>query len=166
LGKKVIIASVLAATIVIGSGVAVWNSKEEPALAKKPGAVDPKQTMARYSPPNHKNSTKTVIRSSRLRQQNIVAEAANVLNVLPNDIIKEMDKGKTLDQVAKDKGFTEAEFNKKLTDFDKKLTDQAVKEGTITKEHADAINAGRADRINNGMKEKAMKAHTAMDMGN
>ena len=112
MGKKVLIASVLAATVVIGSGAAVWNSKEDPALAKKPGAVDPKQAMARYSPPNHKNSTSAVVRDSRLNQQNIVAEAANVLNVLPIDIIKEMEKGKTLVQVAKDKGLTEAEFNK------------------------------------------------------
>ncbi|MDP4104912.1 MAG: hypothetical protein Q8935_08155 [Bacillota bacterium] len=166
MGKKVLIASILAATVVIGSGAAVWNSKEDSALAKKPGAVDPKQAMARYSPPSHKNTTAAVVRDSRLNQQNIVAEAANVLNVLPIDIIKEMDKGKTLVQVAKDKGLTETEFNKKLTDFDSKIVDKAVKDGTITKEHGDAIKAGRTDRIKNGMKEKAMKAHTAMDMGN
>jgi hypothetical protein len=166
MGMKVLIASVLAATVIIGSGAVVWSSKEDAALAKKPGAVDPKQVMAKYSPPNHKNPNKTVVRGSRLKQQNIVAEAANVLNVLPIDIIKEMEKGKTLVQVAKDKGLTEAEFNQKLTDFDSKIVDKAVKDGTITKEHGDALKAGRADRIKNGMKEKAMKAKSAMDMGN
>ena len=123
--------------------------------------------MAKYSAPNKKDASDPV-RVSRLKQMNIVGEAANVLNVLPIDIINEMNKGKTLVQVAKDKGLTEAEFNKKLTDFDAKTVNAAVKDGTITKEHGDAIDAGRADRIKKGMQEKSMKAHDgmAMDMGN
>lgn len=165
--KNFLIGSALAAILTVGSAATIFIN--EAAYAKnKPAApaVDAKQVMAKFSPPNHKSSANTVVRDSRLKQQNIVAEAANVLNVLPIDIIKEMQKGKTLVQVAKDKGLTETEFNKKLTDFDSKIVDQAVKEGTITKEHGDAIKAGRTDRIKNGMKEKAMKAHTAMDMGN
>jgi hypothetical protein len=165
--KSFLIGSALAAIITVGSAATIFIN--EAAYAKnKPAApaVDTKKIMAKFSPPNHKNSAKPVVRDSRLKQQNIVAEAANVLNVLPIDIIKEMEKGKTLVQVAKDKGLTEAEFNKKLTDYDSKIVDKAVKDGTITKEHGDAIKTGRSDRIKNGMKEKAMKAHTIMDMGN
>lgn len=164
--KKFLIASALVAIIAVGSIGAALHS--ESVLAKnKPAAavVDAKKAMAKYSPPTKKNAT-TPVRESRLKQQNIVAEAANVLNVLPIDIINDMKKGKTLAQVAKDKGLTEAEFNKKLTNFDTKIVDQAVKEGTITKEHGDAIKAGRTDRIKSSMKDTAMKAHTAMDMGN
>lgn len=162
--KKFLTAFALAGVLSIGAIAAAQSNN---AFAKsQPKPPTPAERMARYSPPNHKSGTKTVIRQSRLDQQNIVAEAANVLNVLPIDIINEMKKGKTLVQVAKEKGLTEAEFNKKLTDFDAKTVDTAVKNGTITKEHGDAIKAGRADRIKNGMKEKAMKAGGGMDMGN
>jgi hypothetical protein len=156
----------ISAVILLILTVATVITYNHGVLAKsQPNKNTSAEMMARYSPPNQKN-TATAVRQSRLNQQNIVAEAANVLNVLPIDIIKDMEKGKTLVQVAKDKGLTETEFNKKLTDFDTKIVDKAVKDGTITKEHGDAIKAGRTDRIKNGMKEKAMKAHTAMDMGN
>ena len=163
--KKFLTAIVLAGALAIGGTAAVsYNtSVEAKTQSKQP---TPAERMAKYSPPKSKNTAITNVRSSRLDQQSIVAEAANVLNVLPIDIINEMKKGKTLAQVAKDKGLTETEFNKKLTDFDTKIVEKAVKDGKITKEHGDAIQAGRADRIKNGMKEKAMKAHTAMDMGN
>ena len=162
--KKFLAAFALAGVLSVGAVAAVQTNND--ALAKgQPKQPTPAERMAKYSAPKQKNSAKTIVRASRLKQQNIVSEAANVLNVLPIDIIKEMEKGKTLVQVAKDKGLTEAEFNKKLTDFDSKIVDKAVKDGTITKEHGDAIKAGRTDRIKNGMKEKAMKAKTMMDMG-
>jgi hypothetical protein len=164
MGRKLFTALALAGALTIGASAAIsLHSAEAKSQPKQP---TPAERMAKYSAPKSNKSAKPIVRTSRLDQQNIVAEAANVLNVLPIDIIKEMEKGKTLVQVAKDKGLTEAEFNKKLTDFDSKVVDKAVKDGTITKEHGDAIKAGRTDRIKNGMKEKAMKAHTAMDMGN
>lgn len=164
MGRKLFTAIALAGALTIGAGAAIsLNSAEAKSQPKQP---TPAERMAKYSAPKSKNSAKPIVRSSRLDQQNIVAEAANVLNVLPIDIINEMKKGKTLTQVAKDKGLTEAEFNKKLIDFDTKVVDKAVKDGRITKEHGDAIKEGRTDRIKSGMKEKAMKAHTAMDMGN
>lgn len=163
MGRKLFTAIALAGALTIGASAAIsLNSAEAKSQPKQP---TPAERMAKYSAPKQKNAAKAIIRASRLDQQNIVAEAANVLNCLPIDIIKEMQKGKTLVQVAKDKGLSEADFNKKLTDFDTKIVDKAVKDGTITKEHGDAIKAGRSDRIKNGMKEKAMKAKTMMDMG-
>jgi hypothetical protein len=163
MGRKLFTAIALAGALTIGASAAIsLNSAEAKSQPKQP---TPAERMAKYSAPKQKTSAKTIVRASRLDQQNIVSEAANVLNCLPIDIIKEMQTGKTLVQVAKDKGLTEAEFNKKLTDFDTKIVDKAVKDGTITKEHGDAIKAGRSDRIKNGMKEKAMKAKTMMDMG-
>jgi hypothetical protein len=162
--KKFLTGIVLASVIAIGATAAVsYNTSVE--AKSQPKQPTPAERMAKYSAPKQKTSAKTIVRASRLDQQNIVAEAANVLNCLPIDIIKEMQTGKTLVQVAKDKGLSEADFNKKLTDFDTKIVDKAVKDGTITKEHGDAIKAGRSDRIKNGMKEKAMKAKTMMDMG-
>jgi predicted transposase len=52
-----------------------------------------KDLRSKYSAPT-KKGTAEPIRKSRLKQQNIVGEAANVLNVLPITIIDEMKKVK------------------------------------------------------------------------
>lgn len=152
--------------LLLGTAAAVLQSQS--AYAKnKTTVADAKKAMEKYSAPT-KKGTAEPIRKSRLKQQNIVGEAANVLNVLPITIIDEMKKGKTLVQIAKEKGLSEQQFTQKLADFDSKTVNTAVKEGTITQEHADAINAGRADRLKSGIQEKAMDVndHMAMDMGN
>lgn len=165
MSKRFVKISISAVILLILTAATVITYNHGVLAKSQPNKNTSAEMMARYSPPNQKN-TATAVRQSRLKQQNIVAEAANVLNVLPIDIINEMKKGKTLVQVAKDKGLTEAEFNKKLTDFDVKTVDAAMKNGTITKEQGDVINAGRTDRIKKGLQEKAMKAGGGMDMGN
>lgn len=166
MSKKLFVASVLAAILILGSAAAVWQNHLAYAKSKTT-AADAKKAMAKYSAPDKKKAQQP-LRNSRLKQINIVNEAANVLHVLPITIIDEMKKGKTLVQIAKDKGLTEKEFTQKLTDFETKTVNAAVKVGTITKKHADAINSGRSDRLKKGLKEKAMDAgdHQPMDMGN
>jgi hypothetical protein len=161
--KNFLPAAVLLGVILVAA-YAFWSSNHnKPALAQSKQPT-PAQRMAKYSPPKKKTTVPKHVRVSQVTQMNIVSEAANVLNVLPIDIITEMGKGKTLVQIAMEKGLTEADFNKKLTDFDTKIVNAAVKDGSISKQHADAINAGRADRIKNGMKESAQKAGSIMDM--
>ncbi len=165
--KKVLISSVLGLLVLGGAGAAVWH--DDPALAKKQiKNVDAKQLMAKYSPPNQKTDNNNTVRVSRLKDMNIVGEAATVLNVLPIDIIDKMKQGKTIVQIAQEKGLSEQQFTQKITDLETKTVNNAVKDGTITKEHADAINQGRADRLKKGLKEKATNVndHQAMDMGN
>ncbi|MCQ6280285.1 hypothetical protein [Bacillus sp. EB600] len=164
--KKFLLVSALAVILTFGTAAAVLQSQSVHAK-NEPAAFDAKKAMAKYSAPTKKGTVEP-IRKSRLKQQNIVGEAANILNVLPIAIIDEMKKGKTLVQIAKEKGLSEQQFAQKLADFDSKMVNAAVKEGTITQEHADAINAGRADRLKSGIQEKAMDVndHMAMDMGN
>jgi hypothetical protein len=167
MSKRLLTISALAGVLLFAI-FAILHSNN-PALAKsQPKPPTATERMAKYEAPQKKKNASDHVRVSKVKQLNIVAEAANVLNVLPIDIINEMKKGKTLVQVAKDKGLAESEFNKKLADFDAKTVDTAVKNGVITKEHGDAIAAGRADRIKKGMQEKAMDVnkHMAMDMGN
>lgn len=167
--KKLLIASALALGLVLISGTAVAFYHDNPVFAKnKSGTnVKVKGDMTIYSSPNQKKSSESV-RRSRLKQMNTIGEAATVLNVLPITIIDEMKKGKTVVQIAKEKGLSEAEFTKKLTDLETKMVNEAVKSGTITQEHADAIKAGRSERLKKSIKEKAVNVndHMAMDMGN
>lgn len=126
------------------------------------------EMMAKYSPPKMKQPAKPNVRISRLKNMNIVGEAATVLNVLPINIIDEMKKGKTIVQIAQEKGLSEKEFTQKITNLENKIVNVAVKEGIIPQKQADAIRTGRSDRLKNAMKEKSMdvKDKMPMDMGN
>lgn len=170
--KKVLISAALGLLLLGGAGAALWKD-DDPAQAKKQVTPqDAKKVMARFSPPPKKNvenkQPEPVVRKSRLREMNIVGEAATVLGVLPIDIIDSMKSGKTVVQIAQDKGLSEKEFTQKITDLEVKMVNEAVKAGTITKEHGDAINQGRADRLKKSLKEKAVNVndHQAMDMTN
>lgn len=152
--------------LILGSVVAVWHNST--AFAKNQAATaNAKAGMAKYSVKS-KSKSGTPIRKSRLSQMNIVAEAAQVLNVLPITIMDEMNKGKSLVQVAEAKGLTKDQFLQKLTDVENKTIDAANKSGTITQKHATALKAGQKDRLNKSLDTKAVNVnnHQAMDMGN
>lgn len=165
--KKVLIASLITGVLILGFTAAILLN--HPAFAKNQQTIAKanETRMSKYTPPKKQHSTVNV-RKSRLKQMNIVSEAATVLNVLPITIIDEMKKGKTLPQIAQDKGLTEKEFTQKLADLETKIVNNAVSDGTIPKKHKDAINAGKSERLKNALKAKAVDAndHEAMDMGN
>lgn len=125
------------------------------------------QMMARYSYKGKQNA-KSNIRQSSLTQMNIVSEAANVLNTLPVNIMDEMKKGKTLEQIANEKGLTKDQFLQKMADFENKAVAAAAKAGTISKDHEDALKVGQKDRLTKSLSLKAanVKDHAPMDMGN
>ena len=165
------IAASIALLLTIATAAAVWH--DNTALAKnqaKSPAVNAKEIMAKFSPPKSKteSATSEPVRRSRLKEMNIVGEAAQALNVMPITIIDEMKKGKTLEQVAKAKGLTKKQFLQKLTNVENKMIDTAVKDKTITKEHAEAIKAGQKERLEHGLMQTAVDVndHQAMDMGN
>lgn len=170
--KKVMLSAFIALILITGTGVAAWHNT--PAYAKskaKAPSVDAKEIMDQYSPPKSKDKAGTAgntIRRSRLAQMNIISEAAKVLNELPINIMDEMKKGKTLVQIAKEKGMTKAQFLQKLKDVDSQIVDNAVKDGTITKEHGNAIKDGQKDRLTKSLTQKAVDVnqHQSMDMGN
>lgn len=154
--------------LILGTIAAVWHNNT--ALAKNQAptpAVNAKANMAKYSVKSN-NKPGTPIRRSRLSQMNVVSEAAQVLNVLPITIMDEMKKGKTLLQVAQDKGFNKAQFLQKLTDVENKTVDTATTAGTITQKHSAALKAGQKDRLTKSLDMKAVNVndHQAMDMGN
>lgn len=162
------ISMVAAILLMLGTAVTVWHNN--PAFAKKQTA-NVKSTaagnMAKYSlKKKTKQNSGAPIRRSRLNQINVISEAANVLNLLPINIMDEMKKGKTLVQIAQDKGLSKDQFLQKLADFDTKTIDAASSTGTISQEHKTALKEGQKDRLNYniGLKSVDVNDHQAMDM--
>ncbi|MEH7075446.1 hypothetical protein [Neobacillus drentensis] len=170
--QKVTVSIFVALLLILGASAAVWHNS--PALAKsnaKAPSINAKEAMSKFAPPRKNDKAKTsepTVRKSRLPQLNVVSEAAVVLNVLPINIIEEMNKGKTLVQIAKEKGITKAEFLQKLKDNENQLLDEEVKAGTISEDHADAIKEGQKDRLTKSLSLKSVNVndHQSMDMGN
>jgi hypothetical protein len=150
------------------AGISAYHIKD--AYAKNQAVKKtPAEMMARYSYKGKgKQNTNENIRVSRLSQMNVVSEAANVLNVLPIKIMDEMKKGKTLEQIAKDKGMSKDQFLKKMSVFEDQTVAAAVKAGRITEEHQKALKDGQKDRLTKSLSLKAenVNDHKAMDMGN
>lgn len=165
--KKLLITSVISGLFIVVLAFAILQN--HPAFAKNQQTyVKTKVTgMARYSDPKKNPSTPSV-RKSRLKQMNIVGEAATVLNILPIKIINEMNKGKTLAQIAQEKGLTEKEFTQKLSALESTTVNHAVSTGTIPLAQKEAINKGKSDRIKKALKTKGVNVHdhAPMDMGN
>lgn len=164
--KKFLTAYVIVGIFLLSSSIAaIYN---HPAFAKNPPSIAKANAamMAKFSTPKKQNDTPA--RKSRLKQMNIIGEAATVLNVLPITIINEMKMGKTLVQIAKSKGLTEKEFLQKLSALETKTVDHAVNTGVISKKQRIAINEGKAARLKRALKTKGVNVHdhAPMDMGN
>ena len=160
------VTSIIAVILIFGTAVMVWQNHS--ALAKKQDAnvkISAAERMAKYSVKTKQNTDSTV-RKSRLSQINVVSEAANILNVLPINIMEEMAKGKTLEQIAKDKGMSKTKFLKELTALDTKNIDHAVSSGTISTKQGAALKEGQKDRLSHSLMLEAVDVndHKAMDM--
>ncbi|MGG3466975.1 hypothetical protein ABES02_05455 [Neobacillus pocheonensis] len=158
--------SIIAVVLILGSALIVWQNHS--VFAKKQetnSKLSAEARMAKYTVKPKQNADPNV-RRSRLNQINVVNEAAAVLNVLPITIMEDMTKGKTLEQIAKEKGYMKAKFLKKLTDVDTKNIDAAATSGTISKEQAAVLKEGQKDRLNHNLMLEAVDVndHKAMDM--
>ncbi|PZE22108.1 hypothetical protein [Paenibacillus xerothermodurans] len=78
---------------------------------------------------------------------NVVAQTATILGV-EQDVVKEaLKQGKSLLQIAQDKGINEDTLMQKLIDAEKEALAAAVSSGKLTQEKADKISSGMEDRI-------------------
>ncbi|WP_379969307.1 hypothetical protein [Ectobacillus sp. sgz5001026] len=163
--KKLLLPSAIAGVLILVFAVTIAFNHS--AFAKNQQTNTKTAGMEKYADPKKKNDTKAASKS-RLKQMNIVGETATVLNVLPITIIEEMQKGKTIAQIAKDKGLSEQEFTQKLSDLETEMVNNAVSKGTITQEHKEALVAGKTDRLKKALQTKGVDVndHAAMDMGN
>jgi hypothetical protein len=71
--------------------------------------------------------------------KNAVDGAAKALGMKPEDVLSALRSGKTLADLAKEKGVTEDKVKQSIVDAEKAAIDQAVKDGKITKERGDLL---------------------------
>ncbi|MFJ5715864.1 hypothetical protein [Neobacillus sp. NPDC093127] len=166
--KRMNVTGLLIMLLIIGLVSTFWHNSNAEAKNKTSNhKKSAEQMMVKYSAKDKQNIDPN-FRRSRLKQMNVVSEAAKVLNVLPIDIMNEMKNGKTLVQIAQSKGLTKADFLQKLTDYENQIIADAVKTGKITKEHETALKDGQKNRLTKSLTLKAVDVndHQAMDMGN
>lgn len=71
------------------------------------------------------------------------------LKLTDADITKARESGKTLRDLALEKGMTEDQFKQAMIDSKNKSIDEAVKNGTLTKEEGDKIKATIKNNVQN-----------------
>jgi len=73
--------------------------------------------------------------------KNTMDAAAKVLGMSTDDVLKQLRGGKTLADLAKEKNVDQAKIKQAIVDAEKAALDQAVKDGKLTKDRADALKA-------------------------
>lgn len=81
-------------------------------------------------------------------------EAAQILNMDQASLVKELQSGKSLVDVAKEKGMTESELKTKLLDAQQTRLTKAVKDGKITEEMKQKITEGTRSHIDEWLTKK------------
>ncbi|OAB43748.1 hypothetical protein [Paenibacillus glacialis] len=93
----------------------------------------------------------------------ITRDAAQLLGMERQDLLKEWQKGKTLVQIAQtQKGWSEETFLQKLSDIEFKKIDEAIKSGKISKEQGALIKKKLPDKLKNVLNHKPGNHHERM----
>ncbi|KAJ52937.1 hypothetical protein BD780_000308 [Clostridium tetanomorphum] len=135
--KKNIIAA-LALTLSIGMGATAYAAATAPAnsnIANKINATCTRLGLGRITGMRGYDSATSILKDK--------------LKLTDEDITKAREAGKTLKDLALEKGMTEDEFNQAMIDSKSKAIDEAVKNSTITKEEGDTIKENLKSNINN-----------------
>ncbi|MDF2960812.1 MAG: hypothetical protein K0S39_2547 [Paenibacillus sp.] len=99
------------------------------------------------------------------RGGSIIQETAALLGVEPSEITEALKAGKTLLQIAQEKGLSEADYLQKLTDAKNKAIAEAVSSGKLTQEQADKITSGLAERLQKEIERTGMGKGGAPNKG-
>lgn len=102
------------------------------------------------------------------RGGHLVKDTAALLGMEPKELIDRLRKGQSLMQVVKaEKGWSEAEYIKKLTETASRHMDEAVAEGKPKPDQAAKIKQGLPDRLRKAIHrtwKNGGPGHPAMDM--
>lgn len=127
------------------------------------------QTQETPSPAQ--NESKFHHHHGHLRGGHIVKETAEMLGMEPKALVEQLKQGKTLLEVVQtQKGWSEDDYLKKLTETANRNIDQAVAEGKLEREKADSIKAQLPEKlkktINRSWKNRMPGGHPAADYQN
>jgi hypothetical protein len=134
IGKKILTGAIAASFLIGGAGL-LHNTQANAANSTTAGAsvVEKSNTSTNHQKRDH--------------EDNLVKQTAAVLGATETTITDQLKQGKTLAQVAQDKGVAEDLLLQKLTDAENKSIDDAVSSGKITQAQADKRKSGLADRL-------------------
>lgn len=93
-------------------------------------------------------------RAGGFRGGNVVQETATLLGVEQSVITDALKEGKTLLQIAQEKGLSEEDYLQKLVDAQTVAIDAKVTAGTLTQEKADQMKSGLSDRLKQQIENK------------
>ncbi|ALS24098.1 MULTISPECIES: DUF2680 domain-containing protein [Paenibacillus] len=99
-----------------------------------------------------------------LRGGHVLQETATILGVEQSVITDAMKEGKTLLQIAQEKGLSEEDYLQKLVDVQTAAIDAQVTAGTLTQEQADQMKSGLSDRLKQQIENKGF-GHPGEDRG-
>lgn len=135
LAGKLTLALLLAAGSAATAGTA---SAETSAPADQSPQVNsnPSRTEMKHPPHGH------------FRGGHIVKDTAELLGIEPKALVEQLKQGKTLLQIVQaEKGWSEEEYLKKLTESANRNIDKALTEGKIDRDKADKIKAKFPDKL-------------------
>jgi hypothetical protein len=96
---------------------------------------------------NHKNVSTSMINKGRCKGSHIRSNVFEKLGITKEDIESGRKSGKTLFDIAKEKGHSEADVKKLMIEEKGKYIDEEVKRGAIPKEKADEIKTHFKEKI-------------------
>ncbi|WP_248923971.1 hypothetical protein [Paenibacillus hamazuiensis] len=155
--NKKILTGTLAASILLGGGLtgAIYNTAFAAAdgtSASAPVNADAGMAASNNAVPGH-GQGKRGGGHDGFRVVNVEKETASILGVDETSIRDQQAQGKTLLQIAQDKGVTEDVLMQKLTAAANTSIDAAVTTGTLTQEQADQQKSALADRLKQEVSE-------------
>ncbi|MDU4695246.1 MAG: hypothetical protein E6Y08_05485 [Paenibacillus sp.] len=132
---KLTLALLLAAGSAATAGIAY---AETSAPAEQPQQVSPNPSQAekKHAPHGH------------FRGGHIVKDTAELLGMEPKSLVEQLKQGKTLLQIVQaEKGWSEEEYLKKLTEAANRNIDKALAEGKIDQEKANKIKSKLPEKL-------------------
>jgi uncharacterized protein YidB (DUF937 family) len=131
IGKKILTGTITAAFLLGGAGL----------LHTQANAAIPGTSVVQDS------SKSTNHDENRGHENNLIKQATAILGLDQTTITDQLNQGKTLAQVAQDKGITEDVLLQKLTAAENQTIDAAVTSGKITQAQADKKKSGLAAHL-------------------
>lgn len=129
--KKKSLISTLVITLVLGLGVTAYAATTSPSNAY------------------HQGGGTGLGRITGFRGYDIITNVLKGKGVTDTEITNAVNSGKTLNNLAQEKGITSDELKKSLLEEKIKIIDDAVTKGTLTKEQGDAEKARITENIEN-----------------